>query len=92
VADREAGIFERLAHPRAVNSDLLIRVKTNRRVQQEWGKLFTTLAQASVMGALTVEVARLAQVQLRVLQVTLEVPEHLARQRPDFQPITLPCG
>jgi hypothetical protein len=96
VADREADIFELFAHPRALNSDLLIRVKTNRRIQQEWGKLFTALAQAPVMGELTVEVrrtpdrpARLAQVQLRALQVTLEVPEHLARQRPELQPITL---
>jgi hypothetical protein len=58
VADREADIFELFAHPRALNSDLLIRVKTNRRIQQEWGKLFTALAQAPVMGELTVEVRR----------------------------------
>ncbi len=96
MADRDADIFELFAPPRALNSHRLIRVKTNRRIQQEWGKLFTALAQAPVMGELTVEVkrtpdrpARLAQVQLRTLQVTLEVPEHLARQRPDLQPMTL---
>lgn len=96
VADREADIFELLAQPRAPPSDLLIRVKTNRRIRQEWGKLFTALAQAPVLGELTVEghrtperEARTAQVQLRALPVTLEVPQHLARPRPDLQPITL---
>ena len=96
VADREADIFELFAQPRALHSDLLIRVQTNRQIRQEWGKLFTALEQSPVLGAFTVEVhrtperaARTADVQLRALQVTLEVPKHLARHHCDLQPVTL---
>ena len=96
VADREADIFELFAQPRQANSELLIRVKTNRSLKQTWGKLFTAMAEAPVLGELQVEVqrtpqreARIAQVQLRGLQVTLAVPEHLARQKPSLQPIEL---
>jgi hypothetical protein len=96
VADREADIFELFAQPRQANSELLIRVKTNRTLKQAWGNLFTALAQAPVLGDLQVEVrrtpqrpARRAQVQLRALHVTLAVPEYLARQKPSLQPVEL---
>jgi hypothetical protein len=87
VANREADIFELFAQPRQANSELLIRVKTNRTLKQAWGKLFTALSQAPVLGELQVEVrrtpqreARIAQVQLRGLHVTLAAPEYLAQQ------------
>lgn len=96
VADREADIFELFAQPRAARSDLLIRVKTNRKLQQPWGKLFTALAQAPVLGSMTIDIqrtpnrtARHAQLALRARQVTLAVPEHLRSQRADLQPLTL---
>lgn len=61
VADREADIFELFAQPRQANSELLIRVKTNRTLKQAWGKLFTALSQAPVLGELQVEVRRTPQ-------------------------------
>ena len=45
MGEREADIFELFAQPRVANSELLIRVKTNRKVKHELGKLFPALAQ-----------------------------------------------
>ena len=97
VADREADIFELFAQPRQAHSELLIRAKVNRKVNHELGKLFATLKQAPVLGEMMVHVertpkrpARDAHLEVRGLQITLEVPKHLAKQ-PQLQlsPVTL---
>lgn len=97
VADREADIFELFAQPRQGNSELLIRAKANRQVNHELGKLFATLSQAPVLGELNISLernpkrpAREAHLQIRALQVTLEVPQHLAKEsRSRLSPVTL---
>lgn len=96
VADREADIFELFAQPRQANSDLLIRVKTNRKVKHELGTLFPTLSQSPVLGELRVEIkrtpkrpARTARVQVRAIAVTIEVPKHLFKHKPNLQPLEL---
>ena len=96
MADREADIFELFAQPRAANSELLIRVKTNRKVKHELGKLFPTLAQSPVLGELTVTVkrtpqrpARTARVAIRAIAVMIEVPDYLAKQKPKLVPVEL---
>jgi len=96
VADREADIFELFVQPRAANSELLIRVKANRKVKHELGKLFPSLAQSPVLGEMTVTVkrtpqrpARTAQVAIRAITVTIEVPDYLAKQKPEMAPTEL---
>lgn len=96
VADREADIFELFSQPRAAHSELLIRVKTNRRVKHELGRLFPTLAQSPVVGEITVHVrrtpqrpARTAQVKIRATRVTIEVPDYLAKQKPELCAVEL---
>ncbi|NEO88698.1 MAG: IS4 family transposase [Spirulina sp. SIO3F2] len=95
VADREADIFELFAQPRQANSELLIRAKANRNVDHELGKLFATLKQAPVLGEFSVRIertpkrpARNARVQVRAIQVTLEVPHNLAKLT-HLSPVTL---
>ena len=96
VADREADIFELFAQPRAAHSELLVRAKTNRTVKHELGKLFPALAASAVVAEITVNVrrtpqrpARCARVTIRAMQVTIEVPEYLARLKPELCAIEL---
>lgn len=96
VADREADIFELFAQPRQANSELLIRAKANRKLTSELGRLFPTLSEAPVLGEFSIEVkrnpqraARIAQVQLRAMRVTLEVPDGLRKFKPELGPIEL---
>lgn len=96
VADREADIFELFALPRATNSKLLVRVKNNRKVKHELGKLFPTLAQSPVLGEMTVIVRRTpgrpertARVAIRAIAVTIEVPVDLAKRKPELAPLEL---
>ncbi|WP_017323921.1 IS4 family transposase [Synechococcus sp. PCC 7336] len=83
IGDREADIFELFAHPRADNRELLIRARHNRKLSHELGKFIPTLEQAPVLGAMSLQVqrnpkraARIAQLQVRAMAVTLEVPSH----------------
>jgi Transposase Tn5 dimerisation domain len=83
VGDREADIFDLFIHPRRANSQLLIRVEHNRKVQHEFTYLVPTLAQAPVLGETTIEIqrnptypARQAQVRVRGMALTLAVPRH----------------
>lgn len=96
IADREADIFELFAQPRAANSELLIRVKNNRQVKHELGKLFPTLAHSPVLGEMTVTVRRTprrperrARVAIRAIPVTIEVPVDLAKRKPELVPLEL---
>ena len=96
VGDREADIFELFAQPRAANSELLVRVKNNRKVKHELGKLFPALAQSPVLGEMSVTVrrtpqrpARSARVAIRAITVTIEVPVDLAKRKPELVPIEL---
>ncbi|MEB3213777.1 MAG: IS4 family transposase [Leptolyngbyaceae bacterium] len=95
VGDREADIFELFAQPRADKSDLLIRAEHNRKVQHELGYLIPTLEQAPVVGERTIELqrnpkrpAREAHLQVRAMQLTVEVPQHHPTSKP-LSPLSL---
>jgi len=95
MGDREADIFELFAQPRADGSALLIRAEQNRRIQHELTYLPRALEQVPVMGEQTIwlernpqRAAREAHLQIRAMQVILEVPRnHINRQ--SLTPITL---
>ena len=88
IGDREADIFELFVEPRRADSELLIRLEHNRKVQHELATLWPTLHQAPVVGTTTLELqrnpkrpARQASLTIRALQVTLEVPRNRPRSR-----------
>lgn len=89
VGDREADIFELFAQPRSAAVELLIRAEHNRKVQHELGYLIPTIEQAPVVGQQTLELrrnpqrsARTAQLQLRAMRITVEVPRHGVSSKP----------
>jgi IS4 transposase len=95
IGDREADIFDLLAMPRQANSELLIRVEHNRKVQNELDYLIPTIEQAAVMGQMNIEIprnpersARTACLAMRAMAVTVEVPRH-HKQRSAYHPIKL---
>ena len=95
VGDREADIFELFAQPRTANSELLIRAEHNRKVQHELGHLVPAVEQAPVLGEFTLEVhrnpkrkGRIAQLQVRAMEVTLEVPSKHPKSS-GLAPVTL---
>ncbi len=90
VADREADIFELFAHPRRVNSELLIRAAQNRNTKrsefsEEIQPLFSVIAASPVAGELAIELqrtprrkARPALLTVRFAQVWLQPPAHVS--------------
>ena len=95
IGDREADIFELFAQPRTANSELLIRAAHNRKVKHELDYLIPTLNQAPILGEITLELernpkrrARTAQLQLRAMQVTVEVPRNHPKPH-SLAPVTL---
>ena len=95
VGDREADIFELFAQPRAAGSELLIRAEHNRKVQHDLGYLVPTIEQAAVLGEFTLQVhrnpkrkARTAHLQVRAMEVTLEVPSKHPKSS-GLEPVTL---
>ena len=95
VGDREADIFELFATPRQANSELLLRVGHNRKVRHELGYLVPTLEQAPVMGTTAIEInrnpsqaARSASLQVRAMEVTIEVPRNHPQPKM-LTPVTL---
>ena len=83
VGDREADIFELFAQPRSANSELLVRALHNRKVKHELDYLIPAISQSPVVEVRTVELtrnpsraARTAQLQLRAMPVTIEVPRN----------------
>lgn len=83
VGDREADIFELFAQPRSANKELLVRALHNRKVKHELDYLIPAIEQAPVVSIRTVELtrnpsraARTAQLQLREMPVTIEVPRN----------------
>lgn len=95
VGDREADIFELFAQSRAANSELLIRAEHNRKVQHELDYLIPALEQAPLAGEMTLELqrnpkrpARTAHLQVRAMQVILEVPRNQVTSKP-LRPVTL---
>lgn len=84
VADREADIYEFLAAPRRVNSELLIRAHHNRLVKTEKSleKLKTAIAGEAKVGEISIELhktssrdSRCANLSLRQMSVELQPPE-----------------
>jgi Transposase Tn5 dimerisation domain/Transposase DNA-binding len=95
VGDREADIYDFFVQAQQLETAILIRAAQNRQVQDELGYLWPTIAQAPVLGTRTIALkrqperpAREAQVQLRALAVTLEVPAHHPHRK-DFPPIAM---
>jgi len=96
VGDREADIFELFAQPRGANSDVLIRAKSNRKLNNETGKLFDAVARSPVLGEVSITVRRSpqrgerhARLTLRARSVRLEVPEHLPKQQLGLRSIAI---
>lgn len=95
VGDREADLYDLFIQPRNVNKELLIRAQHNRKLADELGYLLPTIEQAPVLGQCTLDIhrnpnraARRAQLTLRAMEVTIEVPqEHLNRSQ--YEPISL---
>lgn len=84
VCDREADIYEYLQHKCDHGERFVVRASWDRRVVQETGRLFASLAEAPVLGEQEVDIAqrggrhgrgaRRAQVALRAGRVTLAAP------------------
>jgi hypothetical protein len=81
IADRESDFYEPLQICRQHGVGFVIRACQDRRLTQEAGRLFATLAQAPLLGRSTVEVrarggqpARTAIVELRSVRVDLDGP------------------
>jgi hypothetical protein len=94
VADREADIFDLFSLPRRTNSQLLIRVQHNRKVQHELGYLIAAIEQAPVLGECVITLKRnpnrperSADLSVRGMEVTIEVPQH--HKTPQAQPVSL---
>lgn len=84
VADREADIYEFLAAPRQVNSELLIRAHHNRLVKKEKSmeKLKTAIAAEAKVGETSLELhrtpsrdSRICHLTLRQMSVELQPPQ-----------------
>jgi hypothetical protein len=95
VGDREADMYDFFVQAQQLQTEVLIRAVQNRKVRHELDYLLPTMAQAPVLGARTIALprqperpAREAQVQVRALAVTLEVPAQHP-QRKDFAPVTM---
>jgi hypothetical protein len=95
VGDREADFYDFFVTAQTLQTQVLIRAVQNRKVQHEFDYLLPTINQAPILSQRQISLqrqperpARIAQVQLRAMAVTLEVPaQHPQRQ--EFTPITL---
>jgi hypothetical protein len=95
VGDREADMYDFFVQAQQLNTQVLIRAVQNRKVRHELDYLLPTIAQAPIRSTRTIQLQRLpqrpareAQVQLRALAVTLEVPaQHPHRKA--FQPMPM---
>ena len=95
VGDREADFYDFLAQPRQAHHHLLIRAVQNRSVQHELGYLLPTIQQSPELSRTTLQLQRrpdrpayLAQLSLRAMRLTLEVPKHHPQAK-QFQPIEI---
>src|SRR5262245_16394938 len=85
IADREADIFEFLAQADELAAEYVIRAAQARRLKGEVELLWAHMAKQEVVGTVTVElaarggkIARQAELQLRVAQLTLQPPQRAA--------------
>lgn len=95
VGDREADFYDFLAQPRQAHHHLLIRAVQNRHVQHELGYLLPTIQQAPELSRSSLPIQRrgdrpayLAQLSLRAMRLTLDVPKHHPQAK-QFQPIEM---
>ena len=95
VGGREADIFELFAQPRGPQSNLLIRAEHNRNLRYELDYLIPTLAQAPVLGTMSVALklnpkrpARTAKLTVKAMAITLEVTRHHPKPH-TLEPVTL---
>jgi hypothetical protein len=95
VADREADLFDLFAQARRPGSELLIRLAQNRRVTHAAHLLEPAMAQAPLLGEVTVAVGRRAErppeavrLQVQAQTLTLEPPRNRSDQR-DLSPVTV---
>ncbi len=84
ITDREGDIYEMLAMTRSDNSDLLIRAKHNRRVDNELKHLFPSLSASKPVGEMEIilpktqkRMGRKAVVTIRYTQVRIMSPQNL---------------
>ncbi len=84
ITDREGDIYEMLAMTRSDNSDLLIRAKHNRRVDNELKHLFPSLSASQPMGEMEIVLpktkkrkGRNAIVTIRYTEVKIMAPQNL---------------
>lgn len=90
IADREADIYQLIAHPRRAGSELLIRAAQNRNTKrsafsEEVQPLFEVMAESAVAGVLEIELqrtpkrkARTCELTVRYGRVWLQPPAHLS--------------
>jgi hypothetical protein len=91
VADREADFYEPIERCQRRKVQFVIRAFHDRVLSQDQGHLKEQVAQAPVVGRLSLEVrsragraARTAQIEVRTLAVSLNGPRRLEGKRPDF--------
>lgn len=84
ITDREGDIYEMLAMRRSDNSDLLIRAKHNRRVDNELKYLFPSLLASQPVAEMEIvlpktekRIGRKAVVKIRYTQVRIMAPQNL---------------
>lgn len=95
MGDREADFYDFLAQSRQTHHHLLIRAVQNRCVRHELGHLLPTIQQSPELSHATLPVQRrpdrpayLAQLTLRAMRLTLEVPRHHPQAK-QFQPLEI---
>lgn len=93
IADREADIYDLFALPRRENSELLIRMEHNRRVEHESKYLWSAVRQSPILGEVTLEVGRRvdqpprkATLAIRIAQVSICAPQN-RKGRSSLKPI-----
>ena len=91
LADRESDFYEPIERCERRGADFIIRAFHDRVLSQDQGHLKEQVAQAPVVGRLSLEVrgrggraARTAQLEVRTLAVSLNGPRRLEGKRPDF--------
>lgn len=91
IADREGDMYPLLAHERPANSDYVVRAAYNRCIGEEAHTLEAALAQAPVLGRVTLEVARRAGEEARQATLTLWAVsvtlQPSAQTKADYKPV-----
>jgi hypothetical protein len=85
ITDREGDIYDLFALPRREDSELLIRVCHNRRVEHEAKYLWESVRQSPVLGEVTIEIGRRGNQPSRKATLTIRIA-HLSICPPANRP------